>query len=155
ALRRTLLKMGGAGPLTDGELLDRFAAQQDQAAFEEIVRRHGLMVLRVCWRAVRHGQGAEDAFQATFIVLGRRAAAVAKMASVGGWLHGVAYRTAQNANKIRAGRIHAREKPLEEERNALAAETATPLDMDGEVRAVLDEELSRLPERYRVPLVLC
>src|SRR5262245_24614403 len=104
AIRRTLLKLGHAPAPTDGELLTRFVASQEHAAFEELVQRHGPMVLRVCRRALHHAQDAEDAFQAVFIVLARKAAAVATMASVGGWLHGVAFRTALNAKKQRGRR---------------------------------------------------
>src|SRR5262245_15540851 len=96
-IRRTLLRLGGAASLTDGELLERFVAVQEQAAFEEMVRRHGPMVLRVCRRVLQHAQDAEDAFQATFIVLARRAATVKLLPN---WLYGVAQRV---ASKARAG----------------------------------------------------
>jgi RNA polymerase sigma factor (sigma-70 family) len=151
-LRRTLLKLGGDGPPTDSELLNRFVSRQDAAAFDEIVRRHGLMVLRVCQRVLRQAQDAEDAFQATFIVLARKATAVATMASIGGWLHGVACRTAWQAKKTRAGRIYARETPFEGS-DAPASGQSSPVSEDW--RPILDEELSRLPEKYRAPLVLC
>src|SRR5262245_48343397 len=108
-LRRTLFKLGSAGPLSDGQLLERFRAQQDQAAFEELVRRHGPMVLRVCQRVLHHAQDAEDAYQATFIVLMRKAEAVARMESVGGWLHGVAFRVALKA-KAQVSHRAARDK---------------------------------------------
>src|SRR5262245_20289677 len=101
AIRRTMLKLGSAATLTDGQLLTQFAASREQAAFEEVVRRHGPMVLRVCRRVLHHAQDSEDAFQATFLVLARKARAVAAMESVGGWLHGVAFRTALNGKKQR------------------------------------------------------
>src|SRR5215475_3028254 len=83
--------------LPDGELLQSFVADGNDQAFEALVRRHGPMVLRVCRRILHHTQDAEDALQATFLVLARRAAAIRKQASVGSWLHGVAYRIAVRA----------------------------------------------------------
>jgi RNA polymerase sigma factor (sigma-70 family) len=151
-VRRTLLRVGGES-LTDRQLLERFVAGQDQAAFEEVVRRHGPMVLAVCRRALHHVQDAEDAFQATFIVLARKAALAATKQSVGGWLHCVASRTAWHAKKMRACRIYARETALaaltDEHRAAAASEVSAD-----DLRPVLDEELARLPERYRAPMVL-
>src|SRR6516162_10206778 len=101
AIRRTLLKLGGAAGLSDGELLARFVAAQHQAAFEELVRRHGPMVLRVCQRVLHSPQDAEDAFQATFFVLARKAVDIAQQDQVANWLYGVAYRTALNGKKHR------------------------------------------------------
>src|SRR5262249_1364110 len=109
AIRRTMLKLGGAASLTDGQLLARFIASGEQIAFEELVRRHGPMVLRVCRRILHHAQDSEDAFQATFMVLARKAKAVAALESVGGWLHGVAFRTALNAKKLRGRQARAGE----------------------------------------------
>src|SRR5437763_13025202 len=90
ALRAVSAPAGGA--LSDGQLLERFAAARDDAAFEALLWRHGPMVLGVCRRVLRHAQDAEDAFQAAFLVLARRAGAIAKREAVGSWLYKVAYR---------------------------------------------------------------
>src|SRR5262249_18516182 len=103
AIRRTLLQLGGASALTDGELLARFVATREQAAFEGLVRRHGPMVLRVCRRILHQAHDAEDAFQATFIVLMRKAHSLARQELLANWLYGVAYRVAL---KARAGACH-------------------------------------------------
>src|SRR5215470_14281925 len=103
-LRRAFLVSGGAG-LTDGELLGRFVARRDEAAFEALVRRHGPMVLGLCRRILRDGHDAEDAFQATFFVLARKAAAITRRETVGGWLHGVACNTALKARASRYQRL--------------------------------------------------
>src|SRR5437879_6181639 len=95
-LDRTLLCPGGAD-LTDGQLLGGFIERRDEAAFAALVRRHGPMVLGVCLRVLRHRPDAEDAFQATFLVLVRKAASVVPRELVANWLHGVAYQTALKA----------------------------------------------------------
>jgi RNA polymerase sigma factor (sigma-70 family) len=151
-VRRTLLKLGGAASLTDGELLRRFIGQQDQAAFAEIVARHGPMVLRVCQRVLRHTQDAEDAFQATFVVLARKAELAAAKESVGGWLHCVACRTAWYAHRTRAGRMHARRMPLPSD--PVPAVSSAQTDDDADVWALLDHELHQLPQKYRSAMVL-
>src|SRR5262245_36514235 len=152
---RVQVQSGNMASLTDAQLLERFVAAQEQAAFEELVRRHGPMVLRVCQRVLHHGQDAEDAFQATFIVLMRKAGTVAKQEVVGSWLYGVAYRAALEAKTL-ASRRDAREKlsretELEDDRQARAATELTSQDL----RRVLDQELQRLPEKYRAAVVLC
>src|SRR3954469_4621622 len=96
----------------DGQLLARFVACRDEAAFAALVRRHGPMVLGVCRRVLRHPQDAEDAFQATFLVLARKAGTVVKRESVGSWLYAVAYRTARQARTAQARRW-AREKQVD------------------------------------------
>jgi RNA polymerase sigma factor (sigma-70 family) len=136
-----------AGP-TDGELLRRFVADRDAAAFEALLRRHGPMVLGVCRRALRDAHRAEDAFQATFLVLVRRAGSIRRRESVGSWLHGVARRVAARAWAL-SERDSARGGPAVER-------AAAPTDGEAlwELRPVLDDELQRLPEHYRAPLVL-
>ncbi|MBY0522610.1 MAG: RNA polymerase sigma factor [Gemmataceae bacterium] len=155
AIRRTLLQLHNVGDLTDGQLLDRFVRDEDEAAFEALVRRHGPMVLRVCQRVLHHAHDAEEAFQATFIVLVRKASVIARGEQVGGWLHGVACRIALKA-RARAGQRQAKEQPVEE--STLAEEPRQEPASElawRELRPVLDEELSRLPDKYRSPLVLC
>ena len=90
------------GDLTDGQLLERFLTSREEAAFETLVRRHGPMVLSVCRRVLEHAQDAEDAFQATFLVLACKASSIVMRETVGNWLYGVAYRTAQKARAAAA-----------------------------------------------------
>jgi RNA polymerase sigma factor (sigma-70 family) len=135
---------------TDAELVRRFAAHHDEAAFAALLRRHGPMVLGVCRRVLRDWHAAEDAFQATFLVLARNAASIRQRGSVGSWLYGVARQVAVRA-KVAAVRRREREKEA-------PSRPVTVPEADAswrEVGAVLDEELGRLPERYRAPLVLC
>jgi RNA polymerase sigma-70 factor (ECF subfamily) len=138
------------GRMTDGHLLQCFLARGDEAAFAELVRRHGPMVFGVCRRVLAHAQDAEDAFQATFLVLARRAASVAPRELVGNWLYGVAYRTALKA-KAAALRRRGRERQVREMPEPAAPEG----DVWAELRPLLDRELERLPEKYRAPVVLC
>jgi RNA polymerase sigma factor (sigma-70 family) len=148
-LRRAVLPRDGGGR-TDGELLGDYLDQRDEAAFAALVRRHGPMVLAVCHRVLSNAHDAEDAFQATFLVLARRAASLGNREKVGNWLYGVAYRTALEA-RVRTARRQCREKRGGDMtvRNAVRAESLA------ELRAALDEELSRLPEMYRTAIVLC
>jgi RNA polymerase sigma factor (sigma-70 family) len=146
---RTLAEVRTASELGDGELLGRFAETHDEAAFTALVERHAPMVLRVCRRILGHAQDAEDACQATFLILVRNAASVRKRTSAASWLFGVAARTAR--------RLQARRTRREWVCGA-GAEPADPHADDPswrEVGAVLDEELQRLPEKYRAPLLLC
>jgi RNA polymerase sigma factor (sigma-70 family) len=135
---------------SDRQLLERFTRRQDEAAFAALVQRHGPLVLGVCRRILQHAQDAEDAFQATFLVLVRRADAIAKPDSLANWLYGVAYRTAHKARTSAARR-------RTYERQAVPMGVADPLPeaLWRELRAVLDEELYHLPDKYREPLVLC
>jgi RNA polymerase sigma factor (sigma-70 family) len=136
--------------LTDGQLLERFARRQDEAAFAVLVKRHGPMVLAVCRRLLQNAHDADDAFQATFLVLVRKAGSIAQPELLGNWLYGVAYRVAVKA-RIRAARRS------EHERRAPAMRLEDPMsEVNGrELRSVLDAEMNHLPEKYRVPLVLC
>jgi RNA polymerase sigma factor (sigma-70 family) len=134
----------------DGELLRAFVLRREPAAFAALVRRHGPMVLGVCRRILRHFQDAEDAFQATFLVLARRAATVVPRERVGNWLYGVAYRTALEAKRMQARR-RARETQVRDLPDAAPAVQAPAPDL----QVVLDHELSRLPDKLRLPLVLC
>lgn len=135
-----------ADGLSDAQLLERFLVRRDEAAFA--VCRHAPMVLGVCRRLLRHTQDAEDAFQATFLVFVRKAASIARRELLGNWLYGVAYRTASKARGA-AARRRRREHQVDD----MASAQSTPRESD--VLAVLDEELNRLPEKYRTPLVLC
>jgi RNA polymerase sigma factor (sigma-70 family) len=140
-----------AGGVTDEQLLERFVSNKDAAAFEELVRRHGPMVLRVCQRVLQQAQDAEDAFQVTFLILARKAAAIAKRGSVGSWLYGVAYRVALQTRD--ASQRHP--APVGGQDAAITARPQQPGEAASDARQALDEELNRLPEKYRAPLVLC
>lgn len=131
----------------DGELLEQYVRSREEDAFAELVRRHGGMVLGVCRRVLRNTADAEDAFQAAFLVLARRAAAIQPPGAVGAWLHGVAFRTAREALKRAARR-------LKHEGRATPREP-TPEPMPNDFRPVLDAELDRLPRPYAEVLVLC
>jgi RNA polymerase sigma factor (sigma-70 family) len=144
--------VGAAGPdsESDGNLLARFVAGRDEAAFTSLLRRYGPMVWHVCRRVLGDHDDAEDAFQATFLLLSRKAAAIRRRESVGGWLHGAAYRIAARARGARARRqaFERRAAPPPAPRDNLDAAWR-------ELQAVLDEEMRRLPDRYRAPLLLC
>jgi RNA polymerase sigma factor (sigma-70 family) len=135
--------------MTDGQLLECFITRRDEAAFEALVRRHGPMVLGVCRRVLRNTHDAEDAFQATFLVLARKAPSIGLRELVGNWLYGTAYRAALEAKAARR-RVRERQVSAMPEPEA-AAEAPDWVDL----RPVLDQELSRLPDKYRVPVVLC
>jgi RNA polymerase sigma factor (sigma-70 family) len=139
-----------AGEGADGQLLERFVDQRDEAAFAALVKRFGPLVLGVCRRVLRHEQDAEDAFQATFLVLVRNARSIQQRESVGSWLYGVACRIAR---RVKGGRAR---RPVEEltPRNVAAPESR-PDWLVRDLRPVLDEEIDRLPPKYRVPFVLC
>jgi RNA polymerase sigma factor (sigma-70 family) len=151
-LARTLLRVVlGPADVPDRDLLARFAATRDEAAFAEIVRRHGPMVLAVGRRVTGHPQDAEDAFQAAFLVLARRAAQVNRPDQLANWLYGVAYRTALEA---RAARRRAQEHLVPAAPEPAARTDPDPHDR-ADLRRVFDEELARLPDKYRAAVVLC
>jgi RNA polymerase sigma factor (sigma-70 family) len=135
---------------TDRQLLDRFAGRRDEAAFEELLRRHGPMVLGACRRLLPGPHDADDVFQATFLVLVHKAASIRNGTSLGCWLYGVAYRLALKARAGAARRRAHERRVADMRRDRITGEPSWD-----EVRPVLDEELARLPERLRVPLVLC
>lgn len=145
-----LARVDGTEALTDGELVERFAASGDEAAFAALVRRHGPLVLQVCQRLLEDTHTAEDVFQAAFLVLARKAGRLRKPETVGSFLYGVAYRLAQRA------RADAARRRILECRHA-SAPPADPLaEVSGrELLAVLEGELDRLPAKYRLPLALC
>jgi RNA polymerase sigma factor (sigma-70 family) len=144
---RKIVLLQDDGGMPDGQLLKCFLGQRDEAAFAALVRRHGPMVLGVCRRILHNAHDAEDAFQATFLVLVRKARSIGRPELLGNWLYGVAYRTALAARGATAKR-RARER-----------DTAKPeaVEEDGmkELAALVDRELVQLPEKYRVPIVLC
>ena len=146
---QTLFHAGAVGRLNDGELLRRFATRGEDAAFAVLVERHGPMVRRVCEAVLGDRHDAQDACQATFLILARRASSIRRADAVGSWLHGVACRVAARA-KSDAARRRVRERH--------AAERASEAVDDGPPRtlwAELHEEIERLPEKYRAPIVLC
>ena len=148
-LRRTVLLRDGAG-LTDGQLLEDYLGRRDEAALAALVRRHGPMVWGVCRRVLRSHHDAEDAFQATFLVLVRKAASIMPREMVANWLYGVAHHTALKARATTAKR-KGRERQVTKMPEPAAAEQASWHDL----QPMLDEELSRLPDKYRSVIILC
>ncbi len=144
-----LLQSGTVAGLSEGQLLDRFVTRRDDAAFEAIVARHGPMVQGVCRGILRDPNDVDDAFQATFLILVRKAAELKQQELLANWLYGVAYRVARRARGQAMKRSHA---------DAVAIDPADPdaasLD-DLDIRPLIHEELSRLPESYRAAVVLC
>jgi RNA polymerase sigma factor (sigma-70 family) len=160
-VQRFLRSLVAAGPikdLNDGQLLSRFAADRDEIAFEVLMRRHGPLVLSVVRRFLGSGPDLEDVFQATFLVLARKAGSINRQASVASWLYGVAFRLAQRQkNRLARQRLRERSSETLEE----TAETRTMRDNPAEqarlreLGAILDEEVERLPRKNREALVLC
>ncbi len=134
----------------DAELLRRFAAERDEAAFAILLRRHSPLVFAVCRQVLRDAHDAEDAFQATFLVLARKAASIRKQQSLAAWLHRVAVNVARTARTSAAQR-------RAQERQAVVMSQGSPADEVAlrDEQPVIHEEVNRLPEKYRVPIVLC
>ena len=134
---------------TDSELLMRFARHHDEAAFAELVEKHAGLVMGACRRILRHEQDAEDSFQAVFLALARRPLSVRRADSLAGWLLRVAHRTACRAARARTSR-------RQRERNEELMQTDVSLAAvrDRELEWTLQDELSRLPDKYRAPLSL-
>jgi RNA polymerase sigma factor (sigma-70 family) len=145
-----LLVEGTISGLSDGELLERFLDRRDETAFAALVERHGPMVFCTCRGVIRDHGAAEDAFQATFIVLVCKARTIRGRDAIGGWLHRVAYRIAVQAN-IDATRRRRREQPVSD----LLVEDPMRHDAGDDLRQIVREEVARLSEKYRLPVLLC
>jgi RNA polymerase sigma factor (sigma-70 family) len=154
---------------SDRQLLQKFLSRQDEVAFAALVRRHGSMVMAVCQSILHHEQDSQDASQATFLVLARKAGSIRKQESVGSWLHGVAYRLSLKARqgnwrKGLPGLSAAKPRSCPRRRGFEDSAPATHRWLGGspiddltwrELREVMHQELSRLPEKNRLPLILC
>ncbi len=151
ALQQTFAKLAGRpyDPATDRELIARFHQQRDESAFAALVDKHGPMVLGVCRRKLKDSHAADDAFQATFLILAKKAGQVTWQESLGGWLYQVAVHVCRKA----VARLSRRESvPLAAEMEPAApAPSPSPSELSG----VLDEEMRGLPQSYRDPIVLC
>ncbi len=155
---RTLFEVGTVGGLTDGQLLEQFSSRQDEAgeaAFAALVARHGPMVLCVCRGLLGNAHDADDAFQATFLVLAKRARSIRDPELLGNWLYGVARKTAQKSKARRARWKKRAEREASMSSVAVDNGRAELEPIKGEESAALHEEVDRLPERLRVPIVLC
>jgi RNA polymerase sigma factor (sigma-70 family) len=150
AYLRRLSLAPGLGEATDGQLLDDFVSRRDQAAFAALIQRHGPLVWGVCRRVLSHTQDAEDAFQATLLILVRRAKSIRKRASVRSWLYGVAYRVAVRAKANR----HRREVCERQAPGRPDADHVREVALH-DLRSVLDEEINRLPAAERLAVILC
>jgi RNA polymerase sigma factor (sigma-70 family) len=134
----------------DATLLRRFVSQRDESAFATLVQRYGPLVLSVCTRILSHRQDAEDAFQTTFLVLARKANSITRRNSLSGWIYRVAYRIALKARSARSRRVVRDANLLD-----VAAPDETPEVVWRDLRPILDEEVNRLPRKYRLPFILC
>jgi RNA polymerase sigma factor (sigma-70 family) len=147
---RTATLLHDAGGASDAQLLESFVARKDGAAFSALVQRHGPMVWGVCRRVLGHVHDAEDAFQATFLVLVRKAASVVPRAMVGNWLHGVALRMAWKARAVSNQR-----RTKERQVTGMREPELPQQDLWRDLQPLLDQEMDRLPHKYRVAIVLC
>jgi RNA polymerase sigma factor (sigma-70 family) len=147
---RRLVPRDGTTGLADTQLLEGFVSRQDQVAFAELVARHGGQVWGVCRRVLGNEQDAEDAFQATFLALALKAPALARLRTLAGWLHGAAYRSA-----LQVRRTAARRRARERQAVRVAPRQPEGEPASRELQAALDEEIQRLPDKYRAPVVLC
>jgi RNA polymerase sigma factor (sigma-70 family) len=147
---RRLVEAQATKDLSDAQLLDRFVNDRDEAAFAALMRRHGGLVWLVCRQVLHQEQDAEDAFQASFLVLALKAASLRREHGLGNWLYSVAYRVAMNAKR------KAIRRKTHESRKAAATPPAQPTD-DAlhELQSLLHEEINHLQVKYRLPLVLC
>jgi RNA polymerase sigma factor (sigma-70 family) len=135
--------------LSDGDLLERFVANSDEAAFAALMKRHGRMVMGICRRILSDHQHAEDAFQATFFVFARRARSIRDRKRLGNWLHGVAFRTAMKARAQNGPRFR------ETLHDSIPDRDYSQNMIWRDLRPILDQEITRLPEKYRTPFILC
>ena len=145
-----LFSEGTLRELSDGRLLEQFGTYREEAAFEVFVRRHGPMVWGVCRRLLGNHHDAEDAFQATFLVLARKGDAIAHRELVANWLYGVAHQTAMKARSTRAKRRMREGQVMD-----MPEPEAASQDHRDDLTETLDRELSRLPDKYRIPIILC
>jgi RNA polymerase sigma factor (sigma-70 family) len=149
-----LFNRGTSAGLSEGALLERYVVDRDEAAFAALVARHGPMVLGVCRRVLRDERDVEDAFQATFLVLVRRAGAIRDGDLVGSWLHGVAHRVAVRARAHAARRFVYEQSTDEPIEPRTVGSPSTDVERR-ELAAIVDEEIRRLPSHLRAPVVLC
>jgi RNA polymerase sigma factor (sigma-70 family) len=147
---RKLVRTPAEAEITDAELLRRFVRDRDEASFALLVERHGRLVRSVCRRLLPQEEDVEDAFQATLLVLARRADTIRKQRSVASWLFGVAYRTALKARTTAARRQRYERQAESRPPQGPVSEAALR-----ELQAILDEEVQRLPDKFRAPFVLC
>jgi RND family efflux transporter MFP subunit len=147
---RLLVGWSSTAGQTDGKLLERFISLQEEAAFEELLARHGPMVLGVCQQLLSQPHDAEDAFQATFLVLVRRAASIRQRDQLAGWLYGVAHRVAARLQAQNLRRNQRERQGVD----LMAAEPSFPTVSD-DPQPVIQEKINRLPEKYRLPVLLC
>jgi RNA polymerase sigma factor (sigma-70 family) len=151
---RSVLRAEGDGGLRDADLVERYTTLRDEAAFEVLLWRHGPMVIRVCQRLLGNEEDIEDAFQATFLTLARKASSLTKRESIGSWLYKVAYRIALDARAFSA-RLSVHEKAVATLPAVESVQDVPQEVAQREVCGYLDAEIQRLPRKYRDPVVLC